>query len=162
MNVDGLKITFNLDRKIPEPTPLERADWMLELALESEFFSPEVSRFDKENLVKALQLVLVELGENSERKFNEFTNDDLTMRLTEALYKLEQTLISAVATDQDPREGLENGDEDTQLESHLKQEQGEDLLKHFDDVKNLEALREIAELVGCKEMINGSTGLKVV
>ena len=128
MNVDGLKITFNLDRKMPEPTPLERADWMLELALESEFFSPEVSRFDKENLVKALQLVLVELGENSERKFNEFTNDDLTMRLTEALYKLEQTLISAVATDQDPREGLENGDEDTQLESHLKQEQGEDLL----------------------------------
>ena len=82
---------------------------MLELALESEFFSPEVSRFDKENLVPALQLVLVELGENSERKFNEFTNDDLTMRLTEALYKLEQTLISAVATDQDPREGLENG-----------------------------------------------------
>jgi len=146
IDVDGLRITFNLDREIPEPTPLERTDWMHQAAIKSELFTPITSRFDKENLVKALQLVLVEIGENSQRKFKELSNEDFTTRLREALYKLEQTLISAVAIDENPQEGQEDENEDTQLESYLNQEQGKGLLSLCHDEKNIAALREIAEI----------------
>ncbi|MBL93446.1 MAG: hypothetical protein CMH56_16720 [Myxococcales bacterium] len=144
LDVDGLKVTCNINpQQIPEPSSLERTDWMHHYSRHADKFSNEVTVFDKENLVTALQLVLVDLGANAARKFTELSDTEVNEKMSLAITKLEESVASPTPDIEIPDDDSEDAEESN---GNTRSQKVQDLISLCRDTDNITALRELAEI----------------